>query len=98
MSLRFFDLGDKGGRIGFKFRHAMLAAKADFDAVMRDDMRLAHAAEFFTGHDADIERIGAFGTGGVSCWTGLAAGDQQGGKEDGSECMRQCFHELNEQT
>jgi hypothetical protein len=55
----WFQLRHVFGGLFVKVIQARFAAQAHLGALMREDMRLPHAVEFFTGDDAGGERVGA---------------------------------------
>src|SRR5580765_205326 len=56
-----FDLLKILGRFGVEFLQAGFAAEFDLFALVRENVRIAHLAEFFAGDDAGGERIGLGG-------------------------------------
>ncbi len=56
--LRRFQLFDEFGGFFVEVFEATLTAEFDFPVLIREDVRVAHAAEFLAGDHAGFERIG----------------------------------------
>lgn len=59
------QLGGKFGRFGVEVLDAAVATEFDGDVAVFDQHRLAHAAEWFAGNNADLERVVVVSCGGL---------------------------------